>query len=283
MSTNSLIPTVGIHHNIPAEVYHSWQALSHSWLSRLRISPAHLFDLMTNGPDGSTSSQAFGTAVHCAVLERDTFDTRYAVRPEGQNGVTKEGKAFKAEAEATGRAVLSHEEGRWCEAVARRARENRRVSEWLARPHDTEVSIVWERGGYLCKARLDMMVPGINIIADLKTTFTADPDGFARQITKYHYHTQGAWYAEGLRAVTGQDWTFNIIAVEKRRPFLVTVHELVRGDAAHSVAVTECDKLFMLYTECCKAGHWPGYGDIFPITLPEWAMVESGEQEESFE
>ena len=68
---------------------------------------------------------------------------------------------------------------------------------------------------------------------------------------------------------------FWFLAVEKRRPFLVTAHELSRGSEAHAAAVAECDSLFGLYRQWSKTGRWPGYGECFQVTLPDWAYDES--------
>jgi len=240
---------------------------------------------MENGPDiESTPVLEFGTAVHCAVLEPETFAERYATRPADIGATIKEGKAFKAAADAEGKIVLSEEHARWCAAIMHRVNENRRMAEWLSHDHATEVSLVWERDGFLCRARADLVIPGLNIIADLKTTLTASPEGFARQIGRYHYHTQGAWYVDGMRRLTGQEWTFWLIAAEKHRPFLVTLYELVAGSVAQGAAISECDALFEQYKRCSRERVWPGYGDVFEIVLPEWALLEvSSEQEESFE
>ena len=277
-------PAPGIYYGVPAETYHSWNALSHSWLSRLRQSPAHLKDLMENGSDESSPAQDFGTAVHCAVLEYSTFDDRYAIRPEGVSGATKEGRTFKAAAEAEGKIILSAQDGRWCRAITRRALLHRRLSEWFCHDFQTEVSLSWLRDGYACRARCDLVIPALHIIADLKTTVTASPDGFARQIARYHYHTQGAWYADGMKRLTGDDWTFWIPAVEKKRPFLVSLYELAPGSTAQGMAISECDTLFDRYKQCCSSREWPGYGDTFQIELPEWALQEAAtEVDEPFE
>jgi len=274
------VPAPGIHHNVPPETYHSWQALSHSWMGRLRQSPAHLLDLMDNGAERSSPNLNFGSAVHCLVLEPSEYPKRFAIRPDGEKGNTKAGLNFAAAARKQNMVVLSSIEGRWCEAVARRAAANSRLRDWLKRPHATEVSLVWERDGYMCKARADLLVDGIAIVADLKTTVTASPKGFASQVAKYHYHEQAAWYMDGLRRLTGRVWDFYFLACEKQRPFLVTAHQLVRDSSAWDVATTECERLFALYKQCCESRLWPGYEDVYEIELPTWAMTSDGAETE---
>lgn len=271
MNAPSIIPTVGIHYGVPNETYHQWKALSHSWLNKLAVSPAHLRDLMDNGGTEPTDSMAFGSAVHCHVLEPDQYESRFAVRPDGQSGTTKEGKTFKADNDAAGIETLSAKDGRWVEAIWWRAKGNRRLVEWLGRDHAVEVSLVWERDSYLCKARTDLWVPGLCVIADLKTTITASPEGFATQVARYRYDQQAAWYLDGARRLTGQMFDFWFLACEKRRPFLVSAQRLARDSDAHNRAVAECDRLFELYKACSTSGQWPGYADVDEIVLPAWA------------
>jgi exodeoxyribonuclease VIII len=282
---NPILPSVGIHPNVPPATYHSWNALSHSWLNKLRISPAHLADLIEHGysDDDSSPTLTLGSAVHCRVLEPTEYEKRYAIRPEGQDGRSKVGKDFGTEAHAAGKTVLNCKEGRWCEAIAYRAKQNPLVHEWIQKSRDnmaknTEVSLVWERDGHLCKARADLIVPELHIIADLKTTVTASQKGFALQVAKYHYHEQGAWYLDGLQRLTSKVWDFYFIACEKGRPFLVTAHQLVRDSPAHERAVAENDKLFELYRQCRTSRVWPGYGDSFEIVLPEWALTDDASE-----
>lgn len=280
----NIIPTPGIHHGVPNEEYHQWKALSHSWMNRLRVTPAHLLDLMDNGGDESTPAMVVGSAVHCAVLEPGEFDLRYASYPEGCNGTTKEGKTFKANMDAAGIAVLSLKDFRLAEAIARRAKRNLRLGEWLHREHSCEVALCWERDGYLCKAKLDLMVPGINVLADLKTTITGSEPGFASQIARYGYHLQAAWYLDGVQRLTGQVWDWWFVVCEKRRPYLVNCQALLRDSEAHVRAVTANDDLFRLYCTCMQTGQWPGYPDVPEIKLPEWAKGgDSVLEDEPFE
>jgi exodeoxyribonuclease VIII len=283
--TTRIVPTVGIHYGVPAETYHQWEALSHSWMNKLAISPAHLLDAIENGGGDSTESMAVGSAVHCRVLEPTEYQNRYAARPDGQSGVTKEGKQFKADNDAKGIETLSTKDGRLVDAIAWRAKMNRRLQEWLGRDHATEVSMVWERDGYLCKARADLWVPGLCVITDLKTTITASPMGFATQVARYRYHEQAAWYMDGARRLTNQMWDFWFVACEKRRPYLVSMQQLARESAAHLLAVAECDRLFEMYKTCRATNRWPGFEDVNEIVLPAWASEpQTGEvEEESFD
>jgi exodeoxyribonuclease VIII len=253
-------------------------------MKQLSRSPAHLLDVMENGNGESSKDQVFGTAVHCRLLEPALYWNRFAARPEGLSGVTKDGKAFKADVEAVGKTMLDHKTARWVDAVARRAKENATVQAWFDAEHQTEVSLLWERDGYLCKARADLWIPGICTIADIKTTTTASPQGFTYQIMKYAYQRQAAWYADGAQRLTNKVWDFWLIACEKSRPFLVTAYKI--DPISHQRAVDENDRLFSLYKQCMVSRRWPGYGDQHEVMLPErdgLAVADNGDDETPFE
>lgn len=70
---------------IPADEYHAVRALSNSGLSDLAVSPLRYWYLNVNPNrprEEPTPSMDFGTALHCAVLEPEKFDSRYCQRVE---------------------------------------------------------------------------------------------------------------------------------------------------------------------------------------------------------
>jgi hypothetical protein len=70
--------------SMAAEEYHrNKDAVGHSSLVRIMRSPAHFQEYVTHPPE-PTPAMAFGTAVHCAVLEPAAFASDYAVFDESQ-------------------------------------------------------------------------------------------------------------------------------------------------------------------------------------------------------
>ena len=55
--------------------------LSVSALKAFNRSPNHYIQYLT-GPRKASKAMAFGSALHCAVLEPDEFDSRYALAPK---------------------------------------------------------------------------------------------------------------------------------------------------------------------------------------------------------
>lgn len=277
----------GIYLDIPAEQYHELHGFSKSWTDKLRHSPAHLLDSINGDPFESTPAQQLGTAVHCCALESDRFKREYVTGPD-VSGATKEYKTFKREAEAKGLTVLNVKESRWCHAIADRVKKHPIIQSVLRKPHWVEPSIVWDIDGYVCKCRPDLVSLEDRIIIDLKTTKDGSPVGFAREMARYHYHVQAAWYMDGLATITGEPWdAFWFIAAEKRRPFLASVYRIDRGSKAYQLGRDEYRDSFERYRSCMKTGIWQGYGDeVIDIELPEWASTDTHEpelEEEPFE
>ena len=99
----------------PNEVYHAHSAISHSKLELFRrrpISYYRRFIAKTVARPEPTEAFRLGSAAHCAVLEPATFWDRYALRPEGIDRRTKDGKIAFAEFEAAnvGKTVITQDE-----------------------------------------------------------------------------------------------------------------------------------------------------------------------------
>jgi exodeoxyribonuclease VIII len=274
-------PSPGIHLDIPAEQYHALHGFSKSWMDKLRRSPAHLCDSIYGGQYEPTPAQKLGTAVHCCALENGRFKNEYAVGPN-VSGVTKEYKDFKRDAEAQGKIVLSARDHNWCQAISNNVRANPFIQSVMKDDHWIEPSIVWDIDGYVCKCRPDLVSLRHKVIVDLKTTKDGSPSGFPKEIARYHYHTQAAWYMYGMYQATGEAWnTFLFIAAEKKRPFLSTVYRIDRGSATYSAGTNEYLECFDTYKRCMKSGKWPGYGDeAIPVELPDWSISSKHELEE---
>lgn len=91
---------LGLVPDLPAEQYHSIPAMSAGGLKRMKRSPAHFFGLQLDPrrPCEGTAADAlrFGKLFHSALFEPDTLG-RYAVKPPGHDGRTKDGRAWAAE------------------------------------------------------------------------------------------------------------------------------------------------------------------------------------------
>ena len=126
-----------------------------------------------------------------------------------------------------------------------------------------EVSIFWEYRGYLLKARIDFLLPGI--VGDFKSTRNANPyrkDGFQKSITDYRYHWQLFFYCWGMQVLTGRSHRAAIVAVEKDFPNLAANFELTKEQLAEAryQMMPKLDELI----DRLQSGDWGrGYGESF--------------------
>jgi hypothetical protein len=256
---------------MPSDEYHASIGLGSSGLKRLAKSPLHYRD---TPPIDPTPAMRNGTLTHCVLLEPDTVDDRYVVKPFGLDGRTKEGKAWAATVPA-GVEVISDDQLRAAECQADRLRSMPDVGSLLA-AGNPEVSAFWvdEETGELCKCRPDWVAPAGDgvILVDVKTCQDASPTGFAKACANMRYHLQAAWYAEGYEKASGQRVLgFVFACVESEAPYATAAYML--DDAAMELGRAENRRLLGLYAACKASNDWPGYSPtIEPLSLPSWAF-----------
>ncbi len=221
-----------------------------------------------------------GTLVHACIFEPSEVEKRYIVKPEDHDGRTAAGKAWTAEAKASGREVVEAAAMQAAKAQAAALRALHDVAALLA-DGVGEASCFWtdDQTGELCKCRPDWTAPAGDgvILLDGKTTRDASPEGFGRAIWTYAYHLQAAWYSDGYTAATGKRvHGFVFAAVESEWPHAAAAYML--GDDVLEAARRENRRLLTIYAECKRTGQWPGYAaGINLINLPRWAQLETKE------
>lgn len=258
--------TPGIY-NISNEDYHSGPGISKSGLDLIARSPAHYIGAERK----STPAFALGSAAHCAILEPDTFETRYYRGEDIRRGT----KAWaELEAKAAGREVLKPLEDwdlAWRIREAVMANDGAKI---LLNGHEkglVELSAYWidSETGELCRCRPDYWLKSFGFVVDLKTTTDASPGAFARSVASYRYHVQAAFYSDGLMALGYRVNGFYFLAVEKDPPFAAAVYSLAPE------AILEGRRLYRrdldTYHRCRKTGIWPGYAEFRELNLPAWA------------
>lgn len=289
-----IVPTVGVHFGIPEDTYHNlWDAASNSRLKLIKRSPAHMRTAIDLGSK-ETEAKRLGHAIHAAILEPDSFTSRFIVA--GQCEATKKGDGLRCTnngsilsaklgwlcgthskgsgpSDAT-RTVLPSDEYEKCMKIRDSVHAHPSAHQLLTFEGQSELSLVWvdPDTGLLCKARVDRqtgLIPG-GAFADVKSTIDASKDAFALAIYKYWYHTQGAHYLEGAAVLDLPVRHFVNIAVEKEPPYAVGLYRL-REDAILAGA-NQLRPLKLLYARCLETGKWPAYSeDVEDIALPEWA------------
>jgi len=133
-----------------------------------------------------------------------------------------------------------------------------------------ERSFVWRDPGTgtLCRGRADCINPGLDAVADLKSSKDASLRSFRHDARRYRYHWQQAMYEDGLEIADG--WRpahFLFIVVEPVRPYLTAVYRIRPEHVARGrEEVAEAMRRFAL---CVQTNTWPGLPeDVQDLDLP---------------
>jgi hypothetical protein len=213
---------------------------------------------------------AFGSAFHKMALEPDAFFDEYAIAPDCDKR-TNAGKAQWAEFVDDNPDKLYIDETTadklhlMCESI-----RNHPIAANAVTGGQAEQSLFWKHynDDTDCKCRPDYIRDGY--IVDIKTTEDARPDAFSRTCWNYRYHVQAAYYLDGYQMVTGNQFEFIFIAIEKKAPYAVAVY--MANPAMVEQGRNEYLSDLAIYAECKAKNEWPAYPqDVQSIMLPRWA------------
>jgi len=253
------------------DVYRKAAGVNVSSLKDLARSPLHYRHAKDNQKP-TTAAMSLGTAAHCATLEPERFAEAFITWTGGiRRG--KEWDAFKADAEAAQRLVLTEDERDTAQAIAEAVRACPEAMVYLRHGH-AEVSMAWHHDEpvMLLKGRVDWLtvVDGCDVLVGLKTTRDLRPRKFAAQAADLCYHWQWSFYADGFERITGRTPLMVEIVVESAAPHAVAVyripeHVLERGRQEYREALEQLAR-------CEARGVWPGpvVGEV-EFDLPAWA------------
>ena len=170
----------------------------------------------------TSSALTVGTAFHTIVLEADQFDDEFIVQPKFDRR-TKAGKEqaklFEAEMIAQNKMILPRPDYDMIIEM-RKQIGNCPTAVDLIKAGEPEVSFyVEDFMGLKVRVRPDSI--GEDYIIDLKSCQDASPRAFKRDVWKFSWHVQAAFYMD----VLGMD-KFYFIASEKKVPFACQVYQL---------------------------------------------------------
>jgi exodeoxyribonuclease VIII len=256
--------------------YDEIKAINWSSLKHLAISPL-LYRWRLEHPEPRKPAFIFGGAVHCAILEPEKFDERYAVF----DGIRR-GKAWEDWlAIHPGVESLKPDELDAIRSIAA-AVLGHRVAAGLLRGGRREEAVTWtdEETGLACKGRLDYLRP--DFVIDLKTTRDPAPSRFERASASYGYAGQVAFYHDGAarqRLIPG-DVPPYLIAPQTSEPYDVAVFQL--APETLEAGRRQYRTLLRRLALCIEADYWPGVApDLVPLSLPPWAEGQGSATEES--
>jgi exodeoxyribonuclease VIII len=263
----------GIFFDLPEDVYRAAPGVNISSLKAMSNSPLHFWQKAYGPKEESTPAQVFGSIFHRAILEPGR-NAGFKVKPDDINLRTKEGQAWRG---AQTEPIITMDDALQISsaivAIKKHALANAILTSKEARK---EVSIfkIHEPTGLLAKGRLDILTTdsdGSTVCLDLKTTQDASPTGFPREMARYNYHQQSAWY---LDLCGGAFFTF--IAIEKTAPYGIGLYNL--DHESIEIGRQKNEENMARLKQCLDANKWPGYPEeITTISLPAWAKRIAGE------
>ena len=254
----------GIYELKSYEQYAAIKALRSSQLKLLKKSPAHYRAAIEHPKPRSPQMEkilAKGKAFDTLILHGpEKFEKLVTVEPD-LNRNTKVYKAWKLE-HADAKCLLSEAEKKQILAMSERAFSKNQFSHIFGQFGFSHRVIIWQdaRTGIWCKCEIDWIMEDGTVV-DLKSTADAGFWFFGRNARRLGYFNQGAFYLEGLTAVTGivHD-QFLLAAVEVDPPheshvFRVSQDQLDR-------AKLQNDENISALKHCFETDSWPGYPDL---------------------
>jgi hypothetical protein len=154
------------------------------------------------------------------------------------------------------------------------------VVQMLRQHGGCEVSLIWERDGLPCKARLDKLIRGADCpttILDLKKigSCKGTEEHLVTDIRKWRYDFQAAWYVDGATRLLGESPLFAWIFTEDAEPF--DVCPLWASDRMLEVGRCKVEAAWRTYLHCVQTDTWPGYcGEIREVDPADWEMKRYG-------
>ena len=197
--------------------YHSHDSISASGLKTIYKKSVYHF---LNQRFKETPAMALGTAVHQAMLEPNDFYDVYHVIDK----IDKRTKAGKEEYKkqldmANGRIVMESDNHDIIKHILKKFRENDLAQKYCK--GEIELSHYLKYENIDVRVRPDCVNRISNFISDVKTCQDNSPDAFKRDVYKWGYHLQAAFYMDMLGINN-----FKFIAVTTTYPHTVEVYTL---------------------------------------------------------
>lgn len=262
--------------------------VSHSMLEDFRRSIKGYRDryITCTMPRGEPSPEMIiGSALHCLLLEPDSFDESFAVVPKVDRR-TKDGKAAWAAflEQSDGKALLDDDGMSRVREMAAAVQDDKAAAALLRSVDYAEESIRWtdRSTGMQCKCRPDGLIAGDQpIVIDLKTAANPSRGSFGRRAFDLGYHRQAAHYCDGVACKTDSliypDHIF--IVVGNLAPFDCFCYRFDNDalDLGHRQNLTALAHL----AKCMASSNWrsPLSDCISPIKLPSYAFTQEKDNE----
>lgn len=279
--------TPSIHFNMSRADYDRRGETNFSGLKVLGLkSPAHYHASLLAPVQEDSDARQRGRAVHTAVLEPARFRSSYVVWDDGPRN-PKSKKWIDFQLEHGGKEIITAGMNDVALAMAKAAQAIP-----AARPYlmggKSEATLLWQFvrealgtvPGYTieCRSRLDF-IADCGALVDLKTTRDASPGGFGREVGRYAYHVQAAFYRRAYYACTGKLLPYKFVAIEAAFPHVGAVYDVT--DEAFELGEATYTQWMDTLHACLRDNRWPGYGEgEMALELPRYLLPDDDENDD---
>ena len=266
--------------NLNERIYRQHEGIAQSDIKPMKLSPKHAYvgyhaSRKQDVVEETTPALLFGKAVHKVAFEPEEFDDCFFVPPKIDRR-TKKGKEEFAKLEAENAGKQAIEQSEFEHPQARRLFEGGHFEASLfAKDPET---------GLWLKGRLDGWHENHGIVVDLKTTKSASVHSFPRDIEKYGYDFQMAYYLDLVWRVTGQKPQVGfMVAVEKTVPYDLRIYKMYPSEDCKSYVLgrTLYRRYLNMFKDCMDVDQFPGYPhDIIEPEPSKWRLINEGIEDE---
>lgn len=226
-------------------------------------------------PVKATPAMRFGTAVHAAVLEPDTFKpTVVPAEYVTNSGTLSTAKAAVAwAAEHAGELLLTEAEAAEIATCAAAVTNHPAAAALLAECPNREHSAFWTDAatGLECKCKADAY--GTDALIDLKTYGGPwDAQAIIRECVSRRYFGQLCYYAAGLAANGVHVAKLGLVVVQNSAPFDVAV--VILDDSCTQHGDREVRDALSVIANAQVFGFEGAFAGVITATLPKWASRE---------
>lgn len=252
--------------------HHANQAIGSTLLKILiQQTPAHYL-YAEEHKEESTPAQAFGSAIHEAILEPCLFKDKMIVEPKFEGKGSREARETW-HLENHGRTILKADQYEIIQGILKNISKHKQASKLISEGH-AEESLLWidPETQVPCKTRPDFKHEK-HVLVNVKSTNDASAEACKMQIASYAYHIQAAMELDGASIVFDHEFDeYVYLFVEKLPPYGVNCFSLGFESIAEGRALKH--KGLSLLKKCQESGKYPCYDDskIHPIGLPTWAF-----------
>jgi hypothetical protein len=243
------------------------QSPLHAWLAHPRLNPKYR--------PREDSRFDLGSAAHALLLEGD--DRMVVV--DAHDWRTKAAQEQRDAARLAGKhPILRHQfyDVTAMVAEARKFIESTELAGIFQRGKP-ELTATWTDGEIHCRARFDWLTDDRRVVLDYKSTESAEPNQFIRQIARMGYDVQASFYTIAVEETCQVTPEFVFLAQEIEAPYACSLVGL--SNAYKEIGRAKVGGAMDRWARCMSSGKWPAYSNQIAYAEPnayQIADMESG-------